>query len=253
MKLLHLAWLATLCTSFASADVLIVSNRGDNTLQLFDTEKRGELTTVSIGVGAHEFVLSPDGRTLVGACYGSGPRHKTPDNRLVVIDLKKPSEPRLVDLGDNPRPNDMRFMGADRLLVTSEVKQTLLVVNTNSWTVERSIPFDEPGGHMVAVSTDHKTAFVPCVPTGKVALVDLGLDKPTSLRRQIKVGKGAEGVDLAPNGKSLWVASHQSAQISIIDTESLEVAKTLEADGAPFPGSVHAGWEVGCGVPCDGE
>ncbi|MEL6431609.1 MAG: hypothetical protein AAFR54_20735, partial [Planctomycetota bacterium] len=158
----------------AHAQTVIVSNRGDETIQLYDVEKRETIATHDVGVGAHEFAVSPDGRTVVGACYGSGPMHKKPDNRLVVIDLDAPSEPRMVDLGDNPRPNDLAFIGADRLVVTSEVEQRLLVLDTETWEIEREVPFDVPGGHMLAVSPDGKRAFVPSVPTGKVALVDLG-------------------------------------------------------------------------------
>ena len=56
----------------AAADTLLVSNRGDATVQLIDTETGETVSTIKAGVGAHEFAVSPDGRVIVGSCYGSG-------------------------------------------------------------------------------------------------------------------------------------------------------------------------------------
>ena len=93
----------------AAADTLLVSNRGDATVQLIDTETGETVSTIKAGVGAHEFAVSPDGRVIVGSCYGSGPRHQVPDQRLVVVNLDAPDDVRMIDLGDHPRPNDLRF------------------------------------------------------------------------------------------------------------------------------------------------
>ena len=46
----------------------------------------------------------------------------------------------------------------------------------------------------------------------------------------VPVGKGAEGFDVAPNGKELWVANAQDGTVSIIDVKTKRVSDTLQAN-----------------------
>jgi YVTN family beta-propeller protein len=43
----------------------------------------------------------------------------------------------------------------------------------------------------------------------------------------IPVGAGAEGYDLSPNGRELWVANAQAGTVSVIDVAAKKVAETL--------------------------
>ena len=218
----------------AHADTLLVSNRGDGTVGVYDTDAKKLTATVPAGVGAHEFAVSPDGRTVVGSLYGSGPQHQVPDNRLMVVDLDNLTGVRLIDLGDNPRPNDMRFLDAGTLVVTSEVRERLLLVDVADGEIDASIPFGQSAGHMLAVSPDESRAYVPSVRSGVVSVVSLD---PTATERVIgtvQTAFGAEGVDASPDGKRVWVACHQTQAIMVIDAEKLEVTQTIQTDGFPF-------------------
>ncbi len=251
MRLLSKTWWAgaALCLAApATADTLIVSNRGDETVQFFDTQSGQTLATLPAAVGAHEFAVSPDGKTVVGSCYGSGPRHQTPDQRLLVFSVEGKWEPRMIDLGEHVRPNDLRFVESQRVWVTSEVKQCVLEVDPTKGEILRALPFARPGGHMLAWSSQREEAYVPCVPSGEVVVVDTRAPKANSKEGQesatneavdpvlatVKVGRGAEGVDLSPDGRWLWVASHASQTISVIDVEKRTVVETLPTDGHPF-------------------
>ena len=46
----------------------------------------------------------------------------------------------------------------------------------------------------------------------------------------IPVGRGAEGFDVSPDGKEIWVANAQDGTISIIDVAGKKVVQTLEAN-----------------------
>lgn len=221
-----------LAASFAHADTLVVSNRGDNSVQVFDTKTREQLVRVDAGVGAHEFAISPDGDMLVGSCYGSGHQHQTPDKRLVVIDLRTPEKPALIDLGDNPRPNDIRFLpGGRSVLVTSEVRQRLLEVDLDKKSVARSIDFGETTGHMLALSPDASRAYVPCVMSGKVMIIDLIKGETVGT---VETAFGAEGVDISPDGSRLWVACNRSDSIAIVDATERKLVRMIQTDGFPF-------------------
>ena len=243
--LLGLAGLLFLVSPALGADLLIVSNRGDNTVQFFDTASGQSVAVLDAGVGAHEFAVSPNGKTVVGACYGSGPMHKTPDQRLLVFSLEGEWQPTLIELEDNPRPNDLRFVDEERVWVTSEIKQRILEVDLPGKRILRSLPYGEHGGHMLAWSKARQEAYVPCVPSGKVMVLNTQAPKPASAEEgsgapqapivaTLQVGKGAEGIDLSPDGRWLWVASHMAQKIAVIDTESRETVETIPSDGHPF-------------------
>lgn len=221
-----------LISTTTRADTLIVSNRGDSTVRFFDTTSRAQVAEVDAGVGAHEFAVSPDGRIIVGSCYGSGPQHQLPDRRLLVLDLHALDEPRLIDLGDNPRPNDLRFLpDSDVVLVTSEVRAQVLEVDVSEGAIVERLPHGELGGHMLALSPDGTRVYVPCVGSGKVKVIDRATDAVVAT---IDTAHGAEGVDISPDGKRLWVACNRSSVIKIIDTDTHQVVQTIEADGFPF-------------------
>lgn len=46
----------------------------------------------------------------------------------------------------------------------------------------------------------------------------------------VPVGKGAEGFDVAPNGKELWAANAQDGTVSIIDLVTKRVSDTVAAN-----------------------
>ena len=46
----------------------------------------------------------------------------------------------------------------------------------------------------------------------------------------ISVGHGAEGFDVSPDGKEIWVANAQDGTISVIDVASKRVVQTLDAN-----------------------
>lgn len=43
----------------------------------------------------------------------------------------------------------------------------------------------------------------------------------------VPVGAGAEGFDLSPNGRELWVANAQAGSVSIVDVAAKQVVETL--------------------------
>ncbi len=221
-------------TAKTNADTLIVSNRGDNTVQLFDTQTKSEIAKVYTEVGAHEFAVSPYGKQVIGSCYGSGPGHQIADNRLLVIDLESLSIPQLIDLGDNPRPNDIRFLADGRqYVVTSEARRKLLLIDAKTNKVNREVLFDQPAGHMLALSSDGTTAYVPCVQTGKVVVVDLS-ESGSARNTLIETAIGSEGIDISPDGKHVWIACNRSDEIHVIDTAKNQVVEKLSTDGFPF-------------------
>jgi len=84
---------------------------------------------------------------------------------------------------------------------------------------------------MLAVSADRKRAYAANVGSNSVTVFDFA--RGTKVR-DLKVGKGSEGIALSPDGRWLWVANRADKTVSVIDTECLRVVKTLPAPGGPL-------------------
>ena len=211
----------------------IVSARADNAIVYIDGDDGRERARFDAGLGAHEIAVSPDGKTAVGSAYASGEGHKTPDQRLFVIDLAAKKVLRVIDLGgEHQRPNDMAFLPDNRhLLVTSEVNRSVLKVDTAEGKIVSVVAHGEPGGHMLALSGDGSRCFVPCVPNGRVVVIDVVKGEVVG---RMDAAVGAEGVAASPDGSRLWVANNRSQSISVFDARELKQVATLASDGFPF-------------------
>lgn len=227
------AVLAIASSVFAGGGTTIVSTRGDTNIVYLCAETGKELARFDAGIGAHEIAVSPDGKTVVGSAYGSGQGHKTPDQRLFVIDIAAKEVVRTIDLGaEHQRPNDMVFLADNRrLVVTSEVNRSVIVVDTETGEIVSTVKHGEPGGHMLAVSADGSRCFVPCVPNGKVVVIDVAKG---AVIGTLDAAVGAEGVAVSPNGNRLWVANNRSQSVSVFDVEKMALVTTIASDGFPF-------------------
>ena len=52
--------------------------------------------------------------------------------------------------------------------------------------------------------------------------------------KAIQTGRGAEGLDISPDGKEVWVGNRAEDTISIVDVKRLEVIDTLKSKGFPI-------------------
>jgi len=217
----------------AGGGTAIVSTRGDTNIVYLCGETGKEVARFDAGLGAHEIAVSPDGKTAVGSAYGSGAGHKSPDQRLFVMDVDARKVVRVIDLGaEHQRPNDMVFLADNRrVVVTSEVNRSVIVVDTESGEIVSTVKHGEPGGHMLAVSADGSRCFVPCVPNGKVVVIDVAKGEVIGT---LDAAVGAEGVAVSPDGKRLWVANNRSQSVSVFDVEKMELVTTIASDGFPF-------------------
>ena len=151
---------------------------------------------------------------------------------MFVLDVETLGPPRFISLGDNLRPNDIRFLpGDDLIVVTSEVRNRVVEVDVESGAVVREFAYGEPAAHMLATSPDGSRVFVPCVGSGRVMVVDRAKGEVVGT---VETAHGAEGVDVSPDGARVWVACNRSNSIAVIDAATLEVVQTIPADGFPF-------------------
>jgi YVTN family beta-propeller protein len=218
--------LASLCSTIDDSTLegsgtLLVLNKTDCTLSFLNGATGETLAIAGTGVGPHEIAVAPGEHVAAVADYGK----QKPGNQLTLIDLEKRTPIDSIDLGEHRRPHGIAFVGADRLLVTSEESQALIEVDVAARKVVRAIPTEQKVSHMVVVTPDAKRAFVANIGSGTVSALDLAAG---TLLAKIETGKGSEGIDVSPDGREVWVANREADTLSVIDvekrTESAEIA-----------------------------
>lgn len=209
--------------------LLLVANKTDNTLHIIDVETTETLHILDTGLEPHEVEISTNGRWAVVTNYGNS---ENPGNSLSVYDLTGFKLEKTIDLGEHTRPHGIQVFGkSQKMLVTTEGSNSLLLVNIETGAIELAIDTEQTVSHMVAVTPDLKKAFVPSISTGNLTVIDLEKEEVV---KQIISGKGAEGIAVSPNGKEVWVSNRADNTLTIFDTASLELIQTLACEDFPI-------------------
>lgn len=136
---------------------------------------------------------------------------------ITVIDLAKQQQVAGIDL---------RPMGEIHSLVMANGK--LYFANQTARTISRYDPATQkidwvlgtgiPNVHMLTVSPDARRIFFTSTSAGVAGIIEQADDgrwtRPIAL---IQTGPRAEGLDLSPDGKELWVTNVNDSTLSIID------------------------------------
>ncbi len=207
----------------AGGPVLLVGNKGEDTVSFVDLATGAELGKAPTGKAPHEIAISPDGRQAAVVAYGG----KTID----LFDVGTRAKLKTIDLAPNEGPHGIVWLKDGRLIVTTERSQSLAIVDPAAGTVTASIKTDQQGTHMVAVSPDGKTAYTANIPAGTVSVIDLAGGKKL---RDLTVGGEPEGIALAESGRTLWVADLQGHRVQAFDTTSFAKLAEVETGAVPI-------------------
>ena len=220
--------LATLLASCALAETLLVVRKSADALDFVDPGSGLRLATVELGHAPHEVSVAPDGRRAAVSNYGTRER---PGSTLSIVDLERPRELVRIDLMPHTRPHGVDWFAPDRIAVTTEGSQHLLVVDPDASRIVLAVPTAQEVSHMVAVAANATRAFVANIGSGSTTAIDLAAGRRL---RDIPTGKGSEAIALSPDGRELWVGAREVDQVVIVDTDSLEIEATLAVPGIPI-------------------
>jgi YVTN family beta-propeller protein len=209
--------------------VIIVASKSGNDVYFIDRETGETLVVLPTGLEPHEVEVSDDGRIAVVCNYGD---RENPGNTLTVFDVQKGEYHKTIDLGEHTRPHGMQWIaGTNNLLVTTEGSQSLLIVDVKEGEVIKVMDTGEPVSHMVAATPDFSRAFVPSIRTGNMVVFDLETGEMIDI---VYSGAGAEGIDVSPDGREVWVTNRADNTITIFDTQTLEVLAQLPCEDFPI-------------------
>ena len=195
----------------AGGPVLLVGNKGEDTLSFIDLASGRELARQPTGRMPHEIAISPDGKQAAVVAYGG--------TTVDLFDVATRAKLKTIDLAPNAGPHGIIWLSDGRLVVTTERSQSVAVVDPAAGKVAASIPTGQQGTHMVAVSADGSRAFTANIAAGTVSVLDL---KSGRKLRDVAVGGNPEGIALSTDGRVLWVADLEGARVQAFDSNSFE-------------------------------
>jgi DNA-binding beta-propeller fold protein YncE len=211
-----------------AAETLLVVRKSDDAMDLVDPGSGARLASVSLGYAPHEVSVSPDGRLAAVTNYGS--RDK-PGSTLSIVDLEQPRELRRIDLAPHTRPHGVAWFAPDRIAVTTEGSQHLLVVEPESGRIVRAIATNQDISHMVAVDASGERAYVTNIGSGTTTALDLAAGRKLG---DLATGAGSEALALTPDGRELWVAARAEGHLAVVNTQELAVTARLPLPGIPI-------------------
>jgi YVTN family beta-propeller protein len=212
----------------AAAETLLVVRKTDDAVDFVDPGSGRRLAAVALGHAPHEVSVSPDGRRAAISNYGT---REQPGSTLSIVDLERPGELMRIDLAPHTRPHGVAWFADDRIAVTTEGSNHLLVVEPASGRVVTAIETAQDVSHMVVVSGDGARAYITNIGSGTATALDLAAGRKLA---DIATGKGSEALALTPDGRELWVAARADGHIAVVDTRSLAVTARLPVPGIPI-------------------
>ncbi len=217
-----------------STGILLAANQFARTLSLIDPTTGKELAIIPEDhITGHEVAASPDGRTAFVPIYGNSGVGKpgTDGQEILVVDLASRKVIHVIDLGHGVRPHKAIFNSVDHLLyVTTELDQSITVIDPHTFAIVGTIPTARPESHMLAIAPDGLHGYTANVSTGTISVLDLRARKVLGI---IPVAKAIQRIALSPDGSLLFTADVTKPELDVVDVATRTVrARVL----LPSPG-----------------
>ena len=224
-----------LLSSFASAQVLLVAQKGEATLGIIDPAAGRVIASVPEGgITGHEVVASPDGRIAYVPIYGNSGvgQPGTDGSKIVAIDIASRKIVGAVDFGHGVRPHMPIIGPKDGLLyVTTELEKSITLIDPKTLKIVGSIPTGQPESHMLALSHDGRRGYTANVGPGTVSVLDIAARKTLAV---IPISKTTQRIAITPDDKWVFTADQTKPQLAAIDTATNKIAHWIPLDGIAY-------------------
>jgi YVTN family beta-propeller protein len=247
------------------AAVLLVLNKGDNTLAIVDPSTLQVVGRAPAGADPHEVVGSTDGKLAFISNYGAG-------HTLSVVDLVEQKALPPVELGALHSPHGLALADG-KIFFTAEGSKVIGSYDPLTSQIDWVLGLGQNRTHMIAVAKGSKKIFTSNVNSDTISIIEKSSGggpggpggfggpppgsgpppdggpggpppdggpgrrppgRPPGGRGQadwnitnISVGHGPEGFDVSPDGKEIWAANSHEGTVSVIDVEKKTVVETL--------------------------
>ncbi|HEU5080164.1 MAG TPA: hypothetical protein VFT72_13205 [Opitutaceae bacterium] len=229
------AFFSAVSIAASSRGLLLVANKGDHSLTIIDAQTQKTLGTVAEdGVTGHEVTATLDGRRAFVPIYGSGGvGGPGTDGHLVrVIDLDRREIVATVDFGRGVRPHcAVTGPKSGLIYVTSELLQSVSVIDPTTSKIVASIPTGKDESHMFAISQDETRGYTANVGSGTVSVLDIPNRKTITV---IPVADIIQRISLSADDRFVFTSDQREPRIAVIDTATNKVARWIKLPDVGF-------------------
>jgi YVTN family beta-propeller protein len=221
----------------ALAQHLVSVNQGSKGISIIDPAQNRVVATISekqTTMHGHEAAASPDGRTAYVPIYGNVGVGKPGLNghEMLVIDLSAHRIAGHVDFGHGVRPHCVVYNPADGLLyVTTELDDTVSIVNPRTLKIVGTIPTGQAESHMLALSPDGKRGYTANVGPGTVSVLDIPTRKTIAV---IPVAATVQRISVSQDGKRAFTSDQVTPRLAVIDPATNTVAHWVSLPGLGY-------------------
>jgi YVTN family beta-propeller protein len=217
-------WVPAQTETSPSHGLLLVANKGNQTLGIVDPEAGREVAEIPEGgITGHEVAASPEGQTAFVPIYGnSGVGKPGTDGRtMAVIDLASRRLVKTLDFDKPLRPHCAVFGPKNGLLyVTTELANSITVIDPKSLRIVSSIPTGQRESHMLAITHDGQRGYTANVGPGTVSAIDLVAQKPLAI---IPISRQTQRISLSVDDRWAFTADQTKPRLAVIDTSTNKV------------------------------
>ncbi len=217
----------------ASRGVLLVANKGDQTLGIIDPESGKQVATVAEGgTTGHEVIASPDGRLAYVPIYGDSGVGKpgSDGSNMIVVDIASRKVAGNLSFGHGVRPHCPMFGPKDGLLyVSTELENSITAIDPHGLKIVGSIPTGKTESHMFAITHDGHYAYTTNVGSGTVSVLDLEARKTLDV---IAVSSSVQRISLSVDDLLAFTSDQSKPQLAAIDTRTRKIKAWI-----PIPGT----------------
>jgi YVTN family beta-propeller protein len=216
----------------AQNGLLLVANKGDNSLGIIDPIAGRQIAEVAEGgVTGHEIAASPDGRLAYVPIYGNSGvgMPGTDGTNMVVIDIAARKIVGNVDFGKGVRPHLPMFGPKNGLLyVSTEINREISIIDPATLKIIGSVPTGQEQSHMFAITRDGRRAYTANVGPGTVSVLDLDVRRVIAI---IPVSGQVQRISLSVDDKLAFTSDVTKPQMAVIDTAINKIKTWI-----PLPG-----------------
>jgi YVTN family beta-propeller protein len=224
-----------------SSGLLLVANKGDNSLGIIDPIAGRQVAEVPEGgVTGHEIIASRDGKMAYVPIYGNSGvgQPGTDGNNLVVIDIAARKVVGNIDFGKGVRPH-LPVLGPKNglLYVSTELDKSITIIDPATLKIVGSVPTGQEQSHMFAITRDGRRAYTANVGPGTVSVLDLDARKVLAI---IPVAPQVQRISLSVDDGLVFTSDVTKPQLAVIDTHTNKVKTWIPLPGLGYGSATTA-------------
>lgn len=204
--------------SSAHANVVVVLNSRDATVQLLDQSSYKTLSTFPVGKEPHHLMATPDNKSLIVA--------SSVGNELVFLDPRTGQVQRHIkDILD---PYQIGFSPDQKWFVVTSLRLDRIDIykfDGKNFTLSKRLPLPKLPSH-IAFDAASTMAFITQQGSDQISCIDL---KTQQIKWTMPVGKLPAGIAMTPDDKHLLVGIMGSDYVEVIDWKTRKSVKKIKA------------------------